>query len=163
RRHLRDRWCRRGRSAAHLAVRREPVARPGLRAGDDHSRPFRGSAHLCAPWPGRLADGLAAGARQHCTGAARRPARLSAARGASEAYICLYAVGDHGSVVAQPPMTAFPSFLRMGAQAFLRDWRAGELRLLLLALVIAVAAITSVGFLADRAARVLERDAAQML
>lgn len=60
-------------------------------------------------------------------------------------------------------MTAFPSFLRMGAQAFLRDWRAGELRLLLLALVIAVAAITSVGFLADRAARVLERDAAQML
>jgi len=58
---------------------------------------------------------------------------------------------------------ALPSFFRMGCQAFLRDWRAGELRLLLLALMIAVAAITSVGFLADRAGQVLERDAAQML
>lgn len=56
-----------------------------------------------------------------------------------------------------------PNFLRLGFQAFLRDWRAGELRLLLLALLIAVAAITSVGFLADRAGQVLERDAAQML
>ena len=59
--------------------------------------------------------------------------------------------------------TTLPSFVRMGVQAFVRDWRAGELRLLLLALMIAVAAITSVGFLADRAAQVLERDAAQML
>lgn len=59
--------------------------------------------------------------------------------------------------------TAFPFFFRMGLQAFARDWRAGELRLLLLALMIAVAAITSVGFLADRAGQVLERDAAQML
>lgn len=56
-----------------------------------------------------------------------------------------------------------PPFFRMGIQAFLRDWRAGELRLLLLALMIAVAAISSVGFLADRAGQVLERDAAQML
>ena len=56
-----------------------------------------------------------------------------------------------------------PAFLRLGFQAFLRDWRAGELRLLLLALLIAVAAVTSVGFLADRANQVLERDAAQML
>lgn len=52
---------------------------------------------------------------------------------------------------------------RLGVQAFLRDWRAGELRLLLLALMVAVAAMTSVGFLADRAGQVLERDAAQML
>lgn len=59
--------------------------------------------------------------------------------------------------------TVLPSSVRMGVQAFRRDWRAGELRLLLLALMIAVAAITSVGFLADRAAQVLERDAAQML
>lgn len=59
--------------------------------------------------------------------------------------------------------TAFPTFVRMGLQAFLRDWRAGELRWLLIALMIAVAAITSVGFLADRTAQVLERDAAQML
>ena len=44
-----------------------------------------------------------------------------------------------------------------------RDARAGDLRLLALALVVAVAAVTSVGFLADRVSRALERDAAQML
>src|SRR5690606_37330489 len=45
----------------------------------------------------------------------------------------------------------------------LRDARAGELRLLVLAMVIAVAAVTSVGFLADRVGAALERDAGQML
>lgn len=44
-----------------------------------------------------------------------------------------------------------------------RDWRAGELTLLMLALVLAVAALTSVGFLADRLHQGLERDARQML
>ncbi len=44
-----------------------------------------------------------------------------------------------------------------------RDARAGDLRLLALAVVVAVGAITSVGFLADRVGRALERDAAQML
>jgi putative ABC transport system permease protein len=44
-----------------------------------------------------------------------------------------------------------------------RDARAGELRLLMLGLMIAVAAITSVGFLADRVGRALERDTSQML
>lgn len=44
-----------------------------------------------------------------------------------------------------------------------RDWRAGELRFLLLALVIAVAALSAVGFFADRMNRALERDAAQLL
>lgn len=61
------------------------------------------------------------------------------------------------------PTLILPAFLRSGFRAFLRDWRAGELRLLLWALVIAVAAVTSVGFLADRTGQVLERDAAQML
>lgn len=44
-----------------------------------------------------------------------------------------------------------------------RDWRAGELKLLGLALVIAVASVTSVGFLADRIRLALERDAGQLL
>jgi putative ABC transport system permease protein len=44
-----------------------------------------------------------------------------------------------------------------------RDWRAGELRLLAAALVIAVAAVTSVVFLVDRIRLGLERDAAQLL
>ena len=53
----------------------------------------------------------------------------------------------------------FQQALRMTA----RDWRAGELRLLAVALVIAVAAVTSVGFLVDRIRLGLERDAAQLL
>lgn len=44
-----------------------------------------------------------------------------------------------------------------------RDWRAGELRLILAALAVAVAAVTSVGFLADRMRLALERDGAQLL
>lgn len=44
-----------------------------------------------------------------------------------------------------------------------RDWRAGELRLLAGALVIAVAAVTSVGFFVDRIRLGLERDARQLL
>lgn len=59
--------------------------------------------------------------------------------------------------------SALSTALRLGLQAFLRDWRAGELRLLFLALAIAVAAVASVGFLADRTGQVLQRDAAQML
>jgi len=45
----------------------------------------------------------------------------------------------------------------------LRDWRAGELRVLAMALAIAVAAITSVAFFADRIAQGLARDAHQLL
>ena len=53
----------------------------------------------------------------------------------------------------------FAQAARMSA----RDWRAGELRLLAAALVIAVAAVTSVGFLVDRIRIGLERDARQLL
>jgi putative ABC transport system permease protein len=44
-----------------------------------------------------------------------------------------------------------------------RDWRAGELRILALALVVAVASITSVAFFADRVSQALVRDAHQLL
>jgi putative ABC transport system permease protein len=64
---------------------------------------------------------------------------------------------------AAPPALGFFAALRLGARMMWRDARAGELRLLVLALVIAVAAVTSVGFLADRVGRALERDAGQML
>lgn len=53
--------------------------------------------------------------------------------------------------------------LRQAARMTLRDWRAGELRLLAAALVIAVAAVTSVGFFVDRIRLGLERDATQLL
>ena len=49
------------------------------------------------------------------------------------------------------------------AGCWLRDWRAGELRVLAMALVIAVAAITSVAFFADRVGQALARDAHQLL
>src|SRR4051794_6223042 len=45
----------------------------------------------------------------------------------------------------------------------LRDWRAGELRLLALALAIAVASVTSVGFFGDRVGQALARDAHQLM
>jgi putative ABC transport system permease protein len=44
-----------------------------------------------------------------------------------------------------------------------RDWRAGELRFLLIALIIAVAALSSVGFFVDRMRTGLNRDAHQLL
>jgi putative ABC transport system permease protein len=53
--------------------------------------------------------------------------------------------------------------LRQALRMTARDWRAGELRLLAAALVTAVAAVTSVGFLVDRIRLGLERDASQLL
>src|SRR4029078_2751688 len=44
-----------------------------------------------------------------------------------------------------------------------RDWRAGELRVLAAALLIAVASVTTVGFFADRVSQALVRDAHQLL
>jgi putative ABC transport system permease protein len=44
-----------------------------------------------------------------------------------------------------------------------RDWRAGELRVLAAALVVAVASVTSVAFFAERVSRALVRDAHQLL
>jgi putative ABC transport system permease protein len=44
-----------------------------------------------------------------------------------------------------------------------RDWRAGELRFLLIALIVAVAALSSVGFFVDRMRNGLNRDAHQLL
>lgn len=44
-----------------------------------------------------------------------------------------------------------------------RDWRAGELRLLALALVIAVGSVTSVGFFTNRIERGMEQQAAELL
>ncbi|TAH45772.1 MAG: FtsX-like permease family protein [Betaproteobacteria bacterium] len=53
--------------------------------------------------------------------------------------------------------------LRLALRMMLRDLRAGELHLLGLAIVIAVASLASVGFLADRVGRALDREANQLL
>ncbi|VVE26727.1 ABC transporter permease [Pandoraea cepalis] len=57
----------------------------------------------------------------------------------------------------------FTDVARQAWRMFLRDWRAGELHLLLVALLLAVGALSSVGFLSDRMQGGLERDARQML
>ncbi len=53
--------------------------------------------------------------------------------------------------------------LKLGARQLWRDLRAGELRLLMLSVALAVAALTAVGFLADRMQSGLWRDARQLL
>jgi putative ABC transport system permease protein len=54
-------------------------------------------------------------------------------------------------------------FWSLGLNNTWRDWRAGQLRLLVLAVSLAVAALTAVGFFADRLQGGLERDARQLL
>lgn len=53
--------------------------------------------------------------------------------------------------------------LRLGGRNLWRDLRAGDLRLLMLSVALAVAALTAVGFLADRMQSGLWRDARQLL
>ena len=53
--------------------------------------------------------------------------------------------------------------LRLGWRNLWRDLRAGELRLLMMSVALAVAALTAVGFLADRLQSGLWRDARQLL
>ncbi len=55
------------------------------------------------------------------------------------------------------------NFWRLGWRTLWRDVRAGELRLLIVAVTLAVAALTAVGFFADRLKGGLERDARQLL
>src|SRR3954470_20835824 len=57
------------------------------------------------------------------------------------------------------PNSAWP----LGWRTLWRDLRAGELRLLIVAVTLAVAALTAVGFFADRINGGLARDARQLL
>lgn len=55
------------------------------------------------------------------------------------------------------------SSFALGWRTLWRDWRAGELRLALVAVALAVAALTAVGFFSDRLQGGLQRDARQLL
>ena len=61
------------------------------------------------------------------------------------------------------PAAQRPSLWSLAWRQTQRDFRAGELRLLLVAVTLAVSALTAVGFFADRLERGLARDARQML
>ncbi len=56
-----------------------------------------------------------------------------------------------------------PSIAALAWRQTLRDFRAGELRLLALAVTLAVAALTAVSFFADRLSNGLQRDARQLM
>src|SRR6187551_617352 len=53
--------------------------------------------------------------------------------------------------------------LPLATRMLRRNWSAGELRVLLLALVIAVASVTTVGFFADRVQAALDAQANELL
>ncbi len=57
----------------------------------------------------------------------------------------------------------FPATVRLAARMLARDWRAGEQRVLAIALIVAVASLTTVAFFADRVGRTLAREASQLL
>jgi len=56
-----------------------------------------------------------------------------------------------------------PRITALAWRQTLRDFRAGELRLLMVAVMLAVAALTAVGFFADRLSSGLQRDARQLM
>ena len=62
-----------------------------------------------------------------------------------------------------PRSLSAPSVFALAWRQTLRDFRAGELRLLAVAVLLAVAALTAVGFFADRLSNGLMRDARQLL
>ncbi len=66
---------------------------------------------------------------------------------------------------SQPAQGGFtpPSIARLAWRQLWRDWRAGELRLLMLAVGLAVAALCAVSFLSDRLDQGLRQDAAKLM
>ena len=53
--------------------------------------------------------------------------------------------------------------LRFALVALTRDWKSGELRVLMLALVVAVTALTAVGFFTNRVGQAVALQAAEVL
>lgn len=66
-------------------------------------------------------------------------------------------------MTSPPVLRLKPALWRLAAVQTWRDLRGGELRLVLLAVLLAVAALTAVGFFVDRFQRGLSRDAAALI
>jgi len=71
--------------------------------------------------------------------------------------------------VSEAAISSQPGGLNLGRQfrfalrSLVRDFKAGELRVLALALLVAVASVTAVGFFTDRIGRAVERQAGDVL
>ena len=72
-------------------------------------------------------------------------------------------MSEQRAPLATVPAPPAPAWWRLAGRQLGRDWRAGELRLLALAVLLAVAALSAVGFFADRLNGGLKRDASQLL
>ncbi len=64
---------------------------------------------------------------------------------------------------AKAPVHEWLALTRMALRALRRDWQAGELRVLAVALLIAVASVAAVGFFTDRIQQAMERKASELL
>lgn len=64
---------------------------------------------------------------------------------------------------AKSPTSNWLASSRMALRALRRDWRSGELRVLAVALLIAVASVAAVGFFTDRIQQAMERKASELL
>ena len=95
----------------------------------------------------------------HCNaGSCDRGNALDRRLGVSIVYLWPMNSGARPAPPLRPPPAARLAWRQLG-----RDFRAGELRLLVFAVTLAVAALTAVGFFADRIDAGLARDARQML
>jgi putative ABC transport system permease protein len=79
-----------------------------------------------------------------------------------EAVVPHPAAGAAPARTAPAPLGWWPALL-LSARLLLRDWRAGELRVLAVGLIIAVASLTTVAFFADRVRQALGQEANQLL
>src|SRR6185503_5508186 len=175
---------------AHRARERDAAARARQRRGrrdarQGHSqagRSWRAPAPLSAPSFRGRAAARRAGARIRGAAQAaargrahRQPRRRFRRRGdraavRDEPRIRHHARAGHARrgpgealLAHRAPRGGADRVVRQSLRMLARDWRAGELRVLAMALVIAVAAITSVAFFADRIGQGLARDAHQLL
>ena len=74
---------------------------------------------------------------------------------------CSFRIGSDGCAIVRTMQAS--SVWILGLRNLWRDLRAGELRLVIVAVLLAVAALSSVGFFADRLQAGLQRDARQLL
>ncbi|MFK7995933.1 MAG: ABC transporter permease [Granulosicoccus sp.] len=69
----------------------------------------------------------------------------------------------NGSVVSTGSAASMMRQFRFAVRSLVRDLRAGELRVLALSLLVAVASVTAVGFFTDRIGRAVERQAGDVI